>query len=81
MSRVQIVDPAAATGLVKSLLDAVQAQLGVTPNSIRVLANSGKALEGFLGLYGAASGFRIGKATEVDIDFPKVALLEGQQPA
>lgn len=74
MSRVQIVDPATATGLVKSLLDAVQAQLGVTPNFIRVLANSGKALEGFLGLYGAASGFRIDKATQERI---ALAVAEG----
>ena len=53
MARVQVVNPQTATGDVKALLDAVQSQLGVTPNFIRVLANSPKALEGFLGLYGA----------------------------
>lgn len=53
MSRVQVIHPQNATGETKALLDAVQAKLGVTPNFIRVLANSPKALEGFLGLYGA----------------------------
>jgi uncharacterized peroxidase-related enzyme len=53
MSRVQVINPLTATGEVKTLLDTVQAKLGVTPNFIRVLANSPRALEGFLGLYGA----------------------------
>ena len=76
MSRVQAIEAKTATGAAKPLLDAVQAQLGITPNFIRVLANSPKALEGFLGLYGATAGFAvIGKATQVEIDFPKVALM------
>jgi len=64
MARVQVVDPRTATGPAKALLDAVQAQLGGTPNFIRVLANAPKALEGFLGLYGALGGFDIDKATQ-----------------
>ncbi len=40
MARVHVVNPQTATGEAKSLLDAVQAQLGATPNFIRVLANS-----------------------------------------
>lgn len=64
MARVQIIDPATATGAAKALLDAVQAQLGVTPNFIRVLANSPRALEGFLGMYGAQGGFALDKATQ-----------------
>ena len=64
MSRVQAVDPKTATGAAKPLLDAVQAQLGITPNFLRVLANSPKALEGFLGLYGAAGGFSIDNTTQ-----------------
>jgi uncharacterized peroxidase-related enzyme len=64
MARVQVVDPHTATGPAKVLLDAVQAQLGITPNFIRVLANSPKALEGFLGLYGALGGFSLDKATQ-----------------
>jgi uncharacterized peroxidase-related enzyme len=63
MSRLPIIDPKTAAGPAKGLLAAVQAQLGVTPNFIRVLANSPKALEGFLGLYGATDGFAVDKAT------------------
>jgi len=74
MSRIRIVDPQTAPAPAKSLLDAVQAQLGVTPNFIRVLANSPKALEGFLGLYGAASGFALDKATQERI---ALAVAEG----
>lgn len=51
MSRITVVDPATATGHSKTLLDAVQSSLGVTPNFIRVLANSPAALESFLGLH------------------------------
>lgn len=64
MARLQVIDPRTATGPAKALLDAVQGQLGVTPNFIRVLANSPKALEGFLGLYGALGGFAVEKATQ-----------------
>jgi uncharacterized peroxidase-related enzyme len=74
MSRVQIVDPRTATGEARRLLDAVQSQLGVTPNFIRVLANSPKALEGFLGLYGAADGFALDKAMQERI---ALAVAEG----
>lgn len=74
MSRIQIVDPKTATGDAKTLLDAVQSQLGITPNFIRVLANSPKALEGFLGLYGAAGGFTVGKPTQERI---ALAVAEG----
>ncbi len=64
MSRLTIVNPQTATGPAKTLLDAVQSQLGVTPNFIRVLANSPKALEGFLGLYGALGGISLDKAMQ-----------------
>lgn len=52
MSRLQVINPASASGEAKVLLDAVQAQLGATPNFIRVLANSAPALKAFLGLHG-----------------------------
>ena len=74
MARVQVVNPQTATGDAKTLLDAVQSQLGVTPNFIRVLANSPKALEGFLGLYGALGGASIDKATQERI---ALAVAEG----
>jgi uncharacterized peroxidase-related enzyme len=64
MSRINVIDPKTATGDARAMLDAVQAQLGVTPNFIRVLANSPKALEGFLGLYGALGGISLDKATQ-----------------
>ncbi len=56
MSRVNVVDPKSAQGEARELLDAVQAQLGVTPAFIRVLANSPVALRGFLGLYAGVGG-------------------------
>jgi uncharacterized peroxidase-related enzyme len=51
VSRVQVINPADANGEAKALLNAVQAQLGATPNFIRVLANSAPALKAFLGLH------------------------------
>jgi len=74
MARVQVVNPVTATGEAKTLLDAVQAQLGVTPNFIRVLANSPNALEGFLGLYGALGRAKVSKATQERI---ALAIAEG----
>ena len=74
MSRIPALDPRTAPAPARALLDAVQAQLGVTPNFIRVLAHSPKALEGFLGLHGAAAGFALDKATQERI---ALAVAEG----
>lgn len=74
MSRVTIVDPKSTTGEVRVLLDTVQQQLGATPNFIRVLANSPKALEGFLGLYGALGASSLDKAMQERI---ALAVAEG----
>lgn len=76
MSRINVVDPKTTTGAARTLLDAVQSQLGVTPNLFRVLANSPKALEGFLGLYGAAGGFALDEATR-----ERVALVVAESNA
>jgi uncharacterized peroxidase-related enzyme len=54
MARIPAVNPATATGEVGTLLDGVQTKLGMTPNFLRVLANSPAALGAFLGLYGIA---------------------------
>jgi uncharacterized peroxidase-related enzyme len=54
MARVAVIDPRAATGEAKQLLDAVQSGLGMVPNFIRMLANSPAALSAFLGLHGIA---------------------------
>ncbi len=74
MSRIAIINPKTATGDARRLLDAVETQLGITPNFIRVLANAPKALEGFLGLYAAAAGFSIVKAAQERI---ALAIAEG----
>lgn len=74
MSRISPIDSATARPEARALLDAVQAQLGGTPNFIRVLANAPKALEGFLGLYGAAGAFTLDKATQERI---ALAVAEG----
>jgi uncharacterized peroxidase-related enzyme len=64
MARIPTIDPKTATGEAKALLDGVQAALGAAPNFTRVLANSPKALEGFLGLYGATAKFGLDKQTQ-----------------
>jgi uncharacterized peroxidase-related enzyme len=64
MSRINVVDPKNAAGETKELLDAVQQQLGIVPNFIRVLANSPKALAAFLGLYGPMGAAALDKATQ-----------------
>jgi len=74
MSRISIVDPRTAHGEARRLLDAVQARLGAAPNFIRLLANSPKALEGFLGLHGALGGAALDKATQERI---ALAVAEG----
>lgn len=74
MARVNVVNPKTATGDAKALLDAVQSQLGVTPNFIRILANSPQSLEGFLGLYGALGKAGIDKPTQERI---ALAVAEG----
>jgi uncharacterized peroxidase-related enzyme len=50
MARLQSVDPAAATGKAKELLDRIQAAFGVTPNAARVMAVNPAVLEGWLHL-------------------------------
>src|SRR5882762_5341780 len=45
MSRLAAIQPQAATGKAKELLDAVQAKLKITPNMTKVMANSPAVLE------------------------------------
>lgn len=54
MSRLNAVTNEAATPEQQALLSAVQAQLGLVPNFIRVFANSPAALRAFLGIFGIA---------------------------
>ncbi len=55
MSRISVVADAAASSEQKALLDAIQSQLGMVPNFLRVFANSPAALRAFLGLHGIAN--------------------------
>ena len=55
MPRIQPVDRASATGAAKDLLDGVHAAIGIVPNIYATLAQSPKALEGFLALNTALS--------------------------
>jgi uncharacterized peroxidase-related enzyme len=56
MPRISALDPNAATGDAKLLLEVVQKKLGMTPNLIRSLAHSPAALKAYLGLGEALSG-------------------------
>lgn len=53
MPRIAAIDPAAATGHAKELLDAVKAKLGVVPNMTRAMVVAPAALDGYLGLSAA----------------------------
>ena len=55
MSRIAIVEVDQARPEARPMLDAVQAQLGMVPNFIKLLAVAPAALEGFLGLYTIAN--------------------------
>jgi uncharacterized peroxidase-related enzyme len=56
MARINIVTTDSATAEQKALFDAIQGQLGMVPNFLRVFANSPEALKAFLGLHGIANG-------------------------
>src|SRR6266850_1427297 len=53
MSRLTAIQPQAATGKAKELLDAVQAKFKITPNMMKVMANSPAVLEAYLSFNGA----------------------------
>jgi uncharacterized peroxidase-related enzyme len=55
MSGLPALQPEAATGKAKELLDAVLAKLTITPNMTRVMANSPVVLEAYLSFSGALS--------------------------
>ena len=76
MSRITVIDNANANSEQKELLDAIQSQLGMVPNFLKVFANSPAALRAFLGLHGIAS--------EGSLDAPtreRIALALAQQNA
>jgi len=53
MTRITAVDRNDADGSVRRNFDAIQKKLGVVPNMMRTMAQSPRALEGYLGLSGA----------------------------
>lgn len=48
MPRIQPIDPTNAQGQAKTLLDAVQKKLGITPNMMRTMAHSPAVLQSYL---------------------------------
>ena len=55
MSRINVVTDAQANEEQKELYDAIQSQIGMVPNFLKVFANSPAALRAFLGLHTIAS--------------------------
>ena len=74
MSRINVVEAATASAEQKALLDAIQAQLGMVPNFLKVFANSPVALQAFLGLHGVASAGSLSAP-----DRERIALALAQQ--
>ena len=54
MSRINVVSHENANAEQKAMLDAIQSQLGMVPNFLKIFANSPAALRAFLGLHGIA---------------------------
>lgn len=74
MSRINVVNVNQANAEQKALLDAVQSQLGMVPNFLKVFANSPSALKAFLGFYGIASEGSLNHQTK-----ERIALALAQQ--
>ena len=55
MPRINVVTHETANADQKALLDAIESQLGIVPNFLKVFANSPDALKAFLGLHGIAN--------------------------
>ena len=53
MSRLKTIDSKDAEGKAKQLLDSIQAKMGMTPNLMRVMANSPAVLQSYLGFSAA----------------------------
>ncbi len=73
MARINVVTHETANAEQRALLDAIQSQLGMVPNFLKVFANSPEALKAFLGLHGIAVGGSLDPQTRERI---AVALAE-----
>jgi AhpD family alkylhydroperoxidase len=60
MPRLNLVDPATATGAAKPLLDEIKGAFGTAPNMFRAVANSPAALKSMWGAFGALGAGTIG---------------------
>lgn len=74
MSRIQVIDQHNANTEQQELLNAIQGQLGMVPNFLKVFANSPSALRAFLGLHGIAGEGSLDPATR-----ERIALTVAQQ--
>lgn len=76
MARINVVTGETANAEQKALFDAIQSQLGIVPNFLRVFANSPDALKAFLGLHGIANGGSLDPQTR-----ERIALALAQENA
>ncbi|MBI2509238.1 MAG: peroxidase-related enzyme [Betaproteobacteria bacterium] len=76
MSRINLITTENANAEQKALLDAIQSQLGMVPNFLKVFANSPAALRAFLGLHGIAGEGSLDARTR-----ERIALALAQQNA
>lgn len=74
MSRINVIEQHTANAEQKALLDAIQGQLGMVPNFLKVFANSPVALQAFLGLHGVANAGSLTPQTR-----ERIALALAQQ--
>lgn len=76
MSRISVVTDEVATSEQKELFHAIEAQLGIVPNFLKVFANSPSALRAFLGLHHIAGEGSLDPQTR-----ERIALSVAQQNA
>ncbi len=76
MSRITVINQENASAEQKELLDAIESQLGMVPNFLKVLANSPTALRAFLGLHTIAGEGSLDAQTR-----ERIALALAQQNA
>jgi len=76
MARIHVVTHETANAEQKALFAAIESQLGIVPNFLKVFANSPPALQAFLGLHGIANSGALDAQTR-----ERIALALAQQNA
>ncbi len=74
MARINLVSNESANSEQRALYDAIQSQMGLVPNFLRIFANSPEALKAFLGLYHIANNGSLDLQTR-----ERIALALAQQ--